>query len=185
VSSYPPKIPRTEIDGLKVVKDEVLRSNLPPGPDGLPPAMKTTRVLTMEDGSVLYGCGDCKVTGATRGDIRKHRNQEHGVTAGSRRSPARSASDTDSSPLPYPAVEMLGMTLYELLELSAAVSRWEQVFGHQEAENNRLRQLLTEKDIELAERTRELRMEQRDHERLKARIAKLLGVEQPAAEVAS
>lgn len=178
MKTYPPRIKREFVDGKKVVKDEVLRSNLPARPGELPPPMHTTRVLTLEDDSVVYGCGDCEVTGATRGDIRKHRNVKHGVTSVARRSPTR--SDTESPTLPAPSGEMLGMTLYELLELSASVAEWEKVFSNQEAENDRLRQALTQKDQDLAERTRELRAEQRDHDRLKARIARLIGSELPA-----
>lgn len=178
MKTYPPRVVRDFVDGKKVIKDEVLRSNLPPGPDGMAPPMHTTRVLTLEDDTVIYGCGDCPTTGATRGEIRKHRNQEHGITSGTRRSPVKVA-ENESPPLPYPGPEMLGMTLYEILELSDAIGKWETVFGNQEAENDRLRQLVTQKDQELAERTRELRAEQREHEKLKTRIARLLGAELP------
>lgn len=177
MKTYPPRIVREFVGGKKVVKDEVLRSNLPAGPDGLPPPMHTTRVLTLEDDTIVYGCGDCETVGETRGDIRKHRNQEHGLSNGNRRSPAR---ETESPPLPYPSGETLGMTLYEILELAASIADWEKVFGNQEAENDRLRRMLTEKDQELAERTRELKTEQREHTKLKTRIAKLLGSELPA-----
>lgn len=180
-TTYPPRVVRTEVDGKRVIKDEVLRSNLPPGPDGMPPPMHTTRVLTLEDGSVVYGCGDCETTGATRGDIRKHRNQNHGMTSSTRRSPVNAAA-SESPPLPYPGAETLGMTLYELLELADSVSKWEQVFGNQDNEIERLRKLLTEKDQELAEKTRELRAEQREHEKTKTRIARVLGLDKPAED---
>lgn len=179
--TYPPRIKRTHVDGVEVVKDEVLRSNLPPLDDGLPPPMHTTRVLTLADGTVVYGCGDCETNGGTRGEIRKHRNEKHGMTTSTRRSPVNVA-DNAAPPLPYPGAEMLGMTLYELLELAGGIAHWEGMFSNQEAENDRLRQALLEKDQELAEKTRELRAEQREHEKLKTRIAKLLGMEAPAAD---
>lgn len=179
-NAYPPTVVRTEVDGKKVVKDEVLRSNLPAGPDGLPPPMKTTRVLTLEDGTVVYGCADCPTIGATRGEVRKHRNAEHGMSNPTRRSPTSAPESTPQ--LPYPGPEMLGMTLLELLELSAAVAHWEHLFATQDGEIERLRKLLTDKDQELSERTRELRAERITHERLKVRISKLIGVDDKPEE---
>lgn len=176
--SYPPRVKREHVDGKRVVKDEVLRSNLPALDDGLPPAMHTTRVLTLEDGTVVYGCGDCETVGTTRGEIRKHRNQEHGLSSSTRRTAP--AVENLAPSLPMPGAEMLGMTLYELLELSAAVDHWEQVFANQDAEIERLRGLLTEKEQDLAEQRRLLRTEERDHDRLRARISRLIGSELPA-----
>jgi hypothetical protein len=175
---YPPAFIREEVDGKKVIKDEVLPSNLPARADGARPPMHTVRVLTLEDGSVVYGCRDCEATGETSGEIRAHRNREHGVAASTRRSPVNPDAN-GSPPLPAPTADMLGMTLYEMFELGANISHWNKIFGNQEAEAERLRKLLTEKDGELAELRRQLKTEERDHERTKARIARVLGAVLP------
>jgi hypothetical protein len=175
---YPPAFVRKEVDGKKVIKDEVMPSNLPPRADGSRPPMHTIRVLTLEDGSVLYGCRDCETTGDTPGVIRAHRNKRHGVASSTRKSPVNDAPDS-SPPLPIPSADMLGMTMYEMLELGANIARWEKIFGNQEQEVERLRALLTEKDTELAEARRLLKTEEREHDRTKARIARVLGLEKP------
>lgn len=155
-------------------------SNLPPRRDGSRPPMHTIRVLTLADKTVLYGCRDCPETGDSPGEIRKHRNREHGVASSTRKSPVN--AEAASPPLPIPSADMLGMTLYEMLELGASIAEWEKVFGHQEAENERLRKLLTEKDQETAELRRLLKTEEREHDRTKARIARVLGLESKPEE---
>jgi hypothetical protein len=161
---YPPLFEREKVDGLRVVKDEVLASGLS-GYVGKVVPLHGTRVLTLEDDSVTYGCRDCEFTG-TRGEVKTHRGAEHGVaTGGGGAAKASAAAGRISMPSP----EMLGMTLWELLEYASIMGEWEDVLPRLET---RVRELTEERD----EENRARRAAERALATLKTRIQKQLGV---------
>jgi hypothetical protein len=142
----------TKVDGSAVVHDEVLLSGLGKAV-GYDVPLKGTRELTLEDGRRVYACRDCDFLGSrtavedgvevfsTRGDIRKHRSDKHGVPKsgpprGRRRAAGEPAQeeelpldDVDQAGLPYPDAAMRGLTLGELLEFAEHVEQWSRVYS--------------------------------------------------------
>lgn len=53
----------TRVNGLAVVADEAAESPLPKRPDGSPVLYKRMRRLLLEDGSEVFGCALCDLTG--------------------------------------------------------------------------------------------------------------------------
>jgi hypothetical protein len=159
--AYPPEFVRDEVDGKKVVKDEVLASGLS-GYKGRLIPIHGIRVLTLEDGSVVHGCRSCRTEG-TRGQIMAHLTAFHSVNPASRR-----GSNGEVRQLPFPKGAQLSMTVYELIEMAESVGEWEEVLTNMEAENERLRELV-------AERTAQLKTEQREHQKLQNTLARLVG----------
>jgi hypothetical protein len=139
----------TEVDGSKVVKDEVLLSGLSNAKRRVP--LHGTRVLTLADGRRVYACRDCSYLGdrtaeedgkkvlSLRGDIRKHRYEKHGVAKsgppkGRRRGGGDQVEelpldDVDQAGLPYPNENVRGMQLGDLLEFAESVDQWGRVMG--------------------------------------------------------
>jgi hypothetical protein len=64
----------TEVDGLAVVDDEPLAAPFK-NRAGEPVLMHRTRVLTLVDGSVIYGCAECDYTNPNPHSIRPHLNK--------------------------------------------------------------------------------------------------------------
>ncbi len=159
---YPPSIKRDTVNGKKVVKDEVCPSNLSKYHGRLIP-LHGLRVLTLEDGEQVFGCDDCLDVG-TRGEVVAHRNKAHGLTDPHRRSPVAGTDPETATRMPYPQGVHMSMTILGLLELAEHVGDWEGVLTNLEQENARLRE-------QVAEKTRQLRDEQRDHEKLKKKVA--------------
>lgn len=126
--SYPPLFEREEVGGVKVVKDEVLASGLS-GYHGRLIPMHGTRVLTLEDGTVTYGCRECEFTGS-RGDVKAHRGEEHGVAVGGG---GRRDNAVPDGRVPNPSSEALSMTVYEVLQLAELSGDWEEVLSKLEA----------------------------------------------------
>lgn len=90
------------VDGLKVVAEEPVPSNLSRSSrTGDPVALRILR-LRLEDGSERYACADCDFVAETRGSVQGHRSATHG----SRRRSARRES--------LPA-DVAGMTIAEML----------------------------------------------------------------------
>ena len=163
---YPPLFERDEVDGKKVITDEVLASGLSGHVGRLVP-IHGIRVLTLEDDTVVHGCRDCVFTG-TRGEVKAHRAAEHGIALGG--TPKRSTDPSVAGQLPYPSAEVLSMTFYELLELAEHVGEWETVLGNLTTENEELR-------AKAAEATRAQRAAERELDTTKRRIRRLLGEE--------
>lgn len=142
--TYPPLIERTEVDGVRVVKDEVLASGLSSAVGKLVP-LKGTRVLTLENGEVTYGCADC-LTHGTRGEVSQHRATEHPASA-RKRGPGRPAAAGSKAPAVSP--EVMALSLAELLELATLASETEGQFARLEARIAELEGKLVEATTEL------------------------------------
>lgn len=163
---YLPVYVREEVGGVKVVKDEVLESGLS-AKVGRPIPMHGTRVLTLEDGTVTYGCRECPVTG-TRGEVRKHRYAEHGATLTDAAGKPGPIQDSPITGRLQMTGETLSMTVYELLELAVHVGEWETAFGNQEQQVEDLRDKLVTETVARKTAERELAA-------LKRRLQKLVG----------
>lgn len=157
-TEYPPAFVRDEIDGVKVVKDEVLGSGLSfkKGRGFVP--IHSTRVLTLENDEVVYGCRDCVFAG-TRGQVRQHRRAEHGID---RPKPnqtfeqADAAGDVIGRRLPYPSPDALSMTLWELLDRGEKLGDYEDAIAAQDLVIADLREQLMEARHGEAEARKEL-----------------------------
>jgi hypothetical protein len=114
--------PVRTVDGLKVVADEPLRSNLPVRAGQQPAVLKTLRLLTLEDGSRTIGCVDCEFTGS-RGQVRKHRMDDHGAARGGSRRQQESLVDSS----------IAAMTIGEVVDLARETTRWADLFATSEA----------------------------------------------------
>jgi len=132
---YPPNFVRTDVHGVKVVKDEVLSSGLSVHMGKLVP-LKGYRVLTLADGRVVYGCNDCVEFTGTRGEVKAHRGTEHDVALGGSSRRRKDAVDGDVVTLP-PGAD--SMTVRELFELAGHVAHWETVLANLASENEDLR----------------------------------------------
>lgn len=158
---YPPLFERKEVDGVPVVRDEVLQSGLSARAGRVVP-IHGIRVLTLEDKRQVFGCRDCEVTG-TRGEVVKHRNAEHDKQVGSKR--GAGAAVDPASGLPE---DLAGMTLGEVFELAASMSRWGDLY---ETERARAESLAAE----LAQAKKDLAAEQKALTAIKGRLKKLVG----------
>lgn len=148
----PDRFRHTEVDGSKVVGDVVLLSGLGKAV-GYEVPLRGTRVLTLADGRRVYACRDCDFLGtqtreedgvpvlSTRGEIRKHRSDKHGVTKsgpprGRRRGGDASVQaeelpldDIDQVGLAYPGENVRGLSVGDLLEFAEHVDQWGRVMG--------------------------------------------------------
>lgn len=97
----------------KVVADEPALSPLPARVGQQPVTFKKLRVLTLDDGTTTHGCGDCGEFTGTRGEVQKHRYDEHQAPRAGRRAAEPS----------IPA-DLSAMTLGELVELSRDAASW-------------------------------------------------------------
>lgn len=146
----PDRYRHTEVDGVKVILDGPLLSGLTKADGSLVP-IRGTRVLTLADGRRSYACRDCDFVGVmtmvdkdetpvigTRGEVRKHRIDKHGVTrSGPPRGRRRGDGDAQEE-LPLgvdPAMgaitvdpAVMSLDLGELFELAEHVVQWERVF---------------------------------------------------------
>jgi hypothetical protein len=146
----PDRYRHTEVAGMKVILDGPLLSGLTKS-DGSQVPIRGTRVLTLADGRRSYACRDCDFVGTmtmvdkdetavigTRGEIRKHRIDKHGVTrSGPPRGRRRGDGDAQEE-LPLgvdPAMTtmtvdpaVMALDLGELFELAEHVVQWERVF---------------------------------------------------------
>ncbi len=77
-------------------------------------------VLSLADGSRVFGCADCQFTSDGRREMTLHRHEEHG---GVLRGPDREGSD-DDDPIPELPEHLEDMTLGYLLELAREVRDW-------------------------------------------------------------
>jgi hypothetical protein len=167
-----------KVDGVDVVNDEVLLSALG-GAVGYDVPLKGTRVLTLADGTRVYACRDCDFLGqrttvedgvpvrSTRGDIRKHRSDKHGVAkSGPPRGRRKTAGggeqaeelpldDVDQAGLTYPDAAMRGLTLGELLEFAEHVEQWSRVYATLQAERDewKVRASVAESELRKIRRT--------------------------------
>lgn len=168
----------TTIDGVPVVADEPLLSGLRKT-DGSNVPIRGTRVLTLSDGRRSYTCRDCDFVGTesmvdkdevkvigTRGEVRKHRIDKHGVTkSGPPRGRRRGDGDPGQEELPIgvdPAMSVvtvdpavMALDLGELFELAEHVVQWERVFTAVTGDRDRwkTRALAAEKELRGIRRT--------------------------------
>lgn len=175
--SYPPLFERstvtTEVDGRqvtrKVVKDEVYASGLSKHVGHLIP-VHGVRVLTLDDGDVVYGCRDCEKAG-TLGEVRMHRTAEHGASAGAR--PRKSAAEAaaagaTSGPVTIPQ-GALSMTVHELLDLAGHIDMWESVLAGME-------ERLAAVTADCNEAQRAQRASERELAAMKRKMARAMGL---------
>lgn len=182
-----PAFIREEVDGVKVVKDEVYASGLSfTGGRGLIP-LNGYRTLTLADDTVVIGCRDCPETG-TYGQMRIHRRDVHGVSIGRSKktagAPAASFEEAEQAGMVAKGFDLppesLSMTLFELLEYAKAVDEWELVFANQEARAKALAEQWKARVDDLTRQRNEAEMAKRAAEHalknMRSRLAKLLGV---------
>lgn len=112
------------VNGQQVVSDEPDRSPLT-GVHGKFIPFHGRRVLKLADGSTVFGCADCDVTGE-RGAIMAHRIQKHGAKKPG--NTGKKAAEAEPMDLGW-----LGMSIGELIDLAGHV-------GGVEAEIDRLRE---------------------------------------------
>ncbi len=153
-TQFPPAFVRKTVNGQKVVSDEVLKSGLSTEDHIVP--IHSVRVLTLADGSVVYGCRNHPFEG-TLGEVRKHSHAEDGIRRGGHRSPAASHDDAVAAgtvatrKLPYPSAEALSRTLWEVLEDAEKFDDWEDAFAGQQQTIDDLRQQLAAANLRAAE----------------------------------
>jgi hypothetical protein len=154
------------VGGVAVVTDEVLESGLSKGKPGttfIP--INGIRKLTLADGTEVHGCRDCLFDGAL-GEVRRHRNAEHGEAHGGAR--PRTPSGVVIPP------DALERSLGELLELAVFVDDWSDLLANLTRQRDDALEALVEK-------AKELSAERRAHNALKKKIGKLLGVTDAAS----
>ncbi len=100
------------IGGLKVIADEPAPSPLTPKAGHTTITFRSLRILTLENGDKVFGCGDCEMTG-TRGEVQKHRYDVHDAPR-----PGRRATEAA-----IPA-DLAEMTLGELWAMRAEYAAW-------------------------------------------------------------
>jgi hypothetical protein len=103
------------VDGQEVVSDEPEESPLSKVWGKFIPIVGR-RVLTLKDGSKVFGCADCPETG-TRGEIIRHRVEQHGATKPGTRTPGRKEAAPDLS--------WLGITIGDVIDLAQHVGGFE------------------------------------------------------------
>lgn len=164
-----PNVDRKKVGTRKVIKDEVLASGLSRHHNKLIP-IKGVRKLTLDDGSVVYGCAECvyaaveDTEGMTMlGAVRQHRAIIHGASTGGAKRGRSSAGDA-------PASIPRDMTVYELFELAAHIDEWEVVLSS-------LEKRLEEKIDENTELRQKLRVAERENASIKKKVARSLGLE--------
>lgn len=123
------------VNGLAVLADVPAPSPLTVKAGQPQVTFKSLRLLTLADGSHVFGCGDCGGFTGSRGEVQKHRYDAHDAPR-----PGRRAIE---AAIPS---ELSEMTIGELWELRAEAASW----GH----------MLTELEVKLDEwRTRALAAE--------------------------
>ena len=100
------------VDGLGVVKIEPELSPMTNRAGKRSPFLNR-EVLTLEDGSTVYGCTQCWVTDKNRGQIMRHYKEVHAE----KRAAKSARSDRDAA--------IAQMTLGELFLLAGGVADWE------------------------------------------------------------
>lgn len=161
---YPPTIRRTKVDGVPVVKDEVLSSGLTAAVGRLVP-IRGIRVLTLKNGEVVHGCRDCLFHGS-RGEVKSHRIAEHGESSGGNRGGGRAGDGAGPAVAINP--DTLAMSVGELLELAGYVGDWESVLENVQRQRDDALSAVVEK-------SKELSAERRAHNALKKRLKSLVG----------
>ena len=171
---FPPRFPRVEVNGKRVVRDVVLASALSKRHGVLIP-LHGTRVVTLDDGEVVHACAECEFTG-TRGGVSVHR-ADPGVVCG------KTEDRPVEPPLPVPAVPVAGvtpvgvggvaddarsLTVGEILDLAGHIHQWDALLSRQEEQLAGLRAQVTQ---EATGR----RAAQRELEALKRKMKRLIG----------
>jgi hypothetical protein len=173
-AAYPPKFERQDIDGVKVLTDEVYESPLSKHVGKFIP-VHGVRVLTLEDETIVYGCADCEFAG-TLGQVRQHRGSDHGVSMGGnpRRRRHKSAADAEAAgdtdeQLVLPR-ETLSMTLHDFLQTATLLDQWGSVL---EGLEKRVEELVEEN----AELRVNLRNVTKDRDGIRRKVARAMGLE--------
>lgn len=91
-------------------------------------------ILTLEDGSTVFGCTQCWVTDEKRGAVMRHYKEAHAQKRASAAGPAKSEIQSAA----------MQMTLGELFQLANGVASWE-------ADRERLKAQLAAAQTELAD----------------------------------
>ena len=113
------------VNGYAVVTDEPTPSPLPARPGHPPIVFHNLRTLKLEDGSMVFGCGECEVTG-TRGEVLRHRHRDHGRFGVRVNSAGGKAKRPDAAVDP----EVLALTVGEFFELAREASEWAEMFAN-------------------------------------------------------
>lgn len=135
-----------EVNGQKVISNVAEKSPLGKTVTGQQLYFHGRRVLTLEDGTVLFGCADCpQVTGA-KGDILRHRAEVHGQKLGGNRGTGKHQNPFSET--------VLAMPVGQLLVLAGQFSAWEETNTHllEERDTWRERALNAEKYIARVEK---------------------------------
>lgn len=159
VVQYPPAFEREKVGELAVARDEVYESPLSQVTGRFVP-IHGIRVLTLEDGTVTYGCRDCEETGDGPGKIRAHRRAEHHFAEeGATPKPPKRAGGVGQ--LTLPGTNAMSRTLYELIDMASEIETYEEAMERLDEENQRLRAQLQDEKITHRQELSAMRSEHR------------------------
>lgn len=126
---HPPRVKRTRVNGKKVIKDEPVLSGLS-ARHNKTIIFEKQRILTLDDGSQVFGCNVCEFTG-TRGELNTHIQNDHP----SGRPPAKATKGKAAAdPLALIPEELGGMTLLEVFQLAMHANTWGDLLANAEAQ---------------------------------------------------
>jgi hypothetical protein len=124
------------VNGLRVVDDR-------PHRDAAGRLQTRFRALTLSDGSKVIGCSECNEAGEYI-TVLHHRQEKHGDRRSGRR-----AGGGAAAPTPVPTVNVLGMTVGELMNLASQIEAWEATTDRLTAERDRAISRATAAETEL------------------------------------
>lgn len=125
---YPPRVKRIKVGGVKVERDEPVLSGLS-ARHGKTIVFDKQRLLTLADGTQVFGCNVCDFTG-TRGELNTHIQADH---PSNRPKPARAKGKTAVDPIDQLPEGLADKTLRELFTLSAHQDAWGDILAGAEA----------------------------------------------------
>lgn len=103
------------VNGKRVIGEEDVLSPIAARTKNPAHIFRGFRRLLLEDGSDILGCADCDHTSG-RGEMMRHRNQEHGAYGGNRKKETSHIADLMQQPLS------------EIIDLAVAGRGWEEVY---------------------------------------------------------
>lgn len=146
-----PEVPDRVVDGKKVVGTEYVYTGLQPRPGHGRIHLTNTIILVLDDGTKVFSCVQCDFVG-TRGEVTRHRTDEHGAAVGGWQAKRRRAA-TETGVLDE---TQLNMTLGQLITMSAHVQTYGDIIERLEAQNGALRDRAEASERRLRDITRRM-----------------------------
>lgn len=132
-----------QVDGQRVVSDTDTQAPIFQRGSGKPVFWTQTRTLTLEDGTVTYGCQHCDFTADKAGAIRPHLRQHSDPDKPRKPRKVRSTGDVQ--------VDALIKTLTEAGNKDKLVDYWRTRAQEAERKNAKIRKALTDLGFALPE----------------------------------